>query len=397
MTPRPSRVARLRRTAGTERASERPDERAGPFPGAIGPTVVVALLAAMVAGAVLRLSPPARPALAQSSLAALPASEQAPQVSQPSPQPASPLGPQPAAVPSSPEPMPEPPSAPVTGPMPGPQSASVGSSSQPTPAPSLTPPTAGPRSAVRDGDPFGPGFPRRTISADAPLRVLVVGDSVMLGAEIAVAAALEATGAVEVEQVAVADLGLSRLDGYDWRSEWPTVVQRVDPEVVIVHVGVGDGARARANGPLWYQGIVEHAVRILGAGGAEILWVGAAPNAWYLDDEPERQAVNDVFASLPERFPGVVSYLAPESFVTDDDGRFAFDLPGLDGAHERIRMSDGVHLCAAGAARFGDAVLAALHGHWNLTEPVAAWRQGDWRLDPRFGPAVLGPCPPPAA
>ncbi len=380
MKRHPSRVDRPLSTVGPERAPDRP----GPFPGSIGPTVCVAILAAVVAGAALRMTPPPRPALAQSSLSA-PSGAATPLPTTASDQRAATP---PAAVQISQVPAidaVQPTTLPGPGPTPG-----------TTSAPSA-PPSPGPRSAAPLADPFGPGFPRRTVSAAAPLRVLVVGDSVMLGAEIAIAAALEATGVVVVEQVAVTDLGLSRLDAYDWRSEWPAIIERVDPEVVIVHVGPGDGAAVDANGQHWYQGIVEHAVRILGAGGAEIVWVGAAPNAWFLDDERARHAVNEVFAQLPTRFADVVSYVAPEPFLTGVDGRFAFDLPGPDGATERVRMSDGVHLCPSGAARFARATLQSLSEHWDLPEPVEAWSTDEWTLDPRFAPAALGPCPSPDA
>jgi hypothetical protein len=100
---------------------------------------------------------------------------------------------------------------------------------------------------------------------------------------------------------------------------------------------------------------------------------------------------------LPRQFPGHVLYLplAPSVLL---DGRFTTWLPPSTDPTAprarwvRVRMVDDVHLCPAGAVRYGDALLTDLTAQYHLSTARAGWWAGAWTGDPRFNDPP-GACP----
>ena len=117
----------------------------------------------------------------------------------------------------------------------GATTAAVLIASVPTaPAVAAAPPAAGAvRAAIAAGEGSGArgavaspvtfGLPR-VPSAGDPLRVLVIGDSVMDDAEPGLAAALQSTGVVRVTNTAAPWWGLTTSH---WQGDWPALIARV--------------------------------------------------------------------------------------------------------------------------------------------------------------------------
>jgi peptidoglycan/LPS O-acetylase OafA/YrhL len=231
---------------------------------------------------------------------------------------------------------------------------------------------------------------RRPTPAD-PLRVMIVGDSVMFDASPGITTALQATGAVHVDTEAVFGFGLTQ--SYPWRTAWPRLLAQDRPELVIGLFGGWDAKAALGKGAGWYTGLVDDAVGVLSSQGARVLLleypqnrppeIPGRPTPDQAANELGRRTVNRVFASEPSAHAGVVSYL-PTASVLEAGGRFAAFLPGADGVPERVRKRDDVHFCPAGAARVGALVVGALRPLYGLPAPDPSWASGAWRGDPRY-------------
>ena len=232
----------------------------------------------------------------------------------------------------------------------------------------------------------------RIPTAADPLRVLVVGDSVMYDASPGIAAALDGTGVVRVTSEPVLGFGLTR-SAYRWRTEWPKLVAADRPDVVLAMFGGWDGPGVLARGRAWYAGLAEEAVTALSATGARVVWleypqnrppeIPGRPPPDQPANELGRQAVNAVLAGVAAGHLDTVAYL-PTAPVLENAVGFTAFLPDATGRLVRVRKRDDVHFCPAGAARVGELVLRALGPTYALPPAAPDWEGGAWRLDPRY-------------
>jgi peptidoglycan/LPS O-acetylase OafA/YrhL len=235
--------------------------------------------------------------------------------------------------------------------------------------------------------------PNRVPTPHAPLRVLLVGDSVMVDATPGIEAALEATGVARVEPGAFAGFGLTYTRS--WRKDWTDMVARVQPDVVVALLGAWDADNALAHPPGWYAGVVDDATAVLAVRGARVVWLGwppTRPPAVAGRPEPDnahidlqRVTVDAAFRTVADRHPGDVAYVDTGSTLTLPDGSFSAFLPDpTTGAMVRARKHDNTHFCPSGAERMGRLVLGALTPVFALPAPSPAWAAGAWRADARY-------------
>jgi hypothetical protein len=235
-----------------------------------------------------------------------------------------------------------------------------------------------------------------------PLRVAVVGDSLMFDAAPAVEAALRSAGPVEVRSLAVLGFGLSH-GPFDWRAEWPRFLDETSADAVVVMLGAWDiGAPDGEGEPpvppgspewqAWYAGLLDEAIGVLRAGGARVWWMGMPPVA---DPAlaPGVAGLNDAVRAAASRHRGV-AFVDSAAVLAGPGGGFTPTLPGPGGAPVRVRKGDGVHFCPDGAARLGEAVAVPLLAAWGLAASPG-WEQGPWRDEERYSWAPGGGCPPP--
>jgi hypothetical protein len=250
--------------------------------------------------------------------------------------------------------------------------------------PSTTSTTATPRPALNPG---------RTPTATDPLRVLLVGDSVMVDASPGIEAVIEATGVARVEPGGAPGFGLTYTKS--WRKDWTDMVARVEPDVVVVLLGAWDADNALAHPPEWYAGVVDDATAVLAKRGARDVWLGwppTRPPAVAGRREPDyghidlqRETVDAAFQTVAERHPGDVAYVDTGATLSLPDGSFSAFLPDpTTGAMVRARKHDNTHFCPSGAERMGRLVLGALTSVFTLPAPAPAWAAGRWRADARY-------------
>jgi hypothetical protein len=267
-----------------------------------------------------------------------------------------------------------------------------GPTSTSTLAPSPTAPSAPPGTASLIG--------HRIPTPQDPLRVLIVGDSVMYDATPGIAAALTATGVVTVTPATVFGLGLSTPRSvYDWAAHWAQWVSTDHPDLVI---GGWDVAAAHSHGQDWYRALVDRADAVLGSGGAAVAFleypqnrpptIPGQPTPDEQAREAGRQVVNRVFAAEADDHPQTVGFI-PTASVLENHGTYAAYLPAADGGLVRVRKRDNVHFCPAGSERLGADIVSALQAPMALPKPDPSWRLGPWRADPRYDRPV-GTCAP---
>ena len=266
--------------------------------------------------------------------------------------------------------------------------------------------------------PFGP--------AD-PLRVTVFGDSVAEVAEPGIAAALGATGEVTVRSDALGGFGLNVDQSWDspttgiassiaynhtqlvlatW--SWDDSCTPGRPSSIVKYVTYTCALQR----PKAYTVMLEKAIRLMltpgGASGVIFLQFPrtgpdqesseTATSPALAADLAGERAWNAIVESMPALFPGKVMYLPIGSSVLLDGKYFSPWLPpeGDPSAPKsqwvRVRMTDGVHLCPAGAARYADAVLADLTDLYDLRPASAGWSTQSWTDDPLYN-TPPGVCP----
>jgi hypothetical protein len=241
-------------------------------------------------------------------------------------------------------------------------------------------------------------------SPSTPLRVTLVGDSVMRVQAPAVSAALRATGAAVVTDMAYPGWGLST--DHSWPTAVPAMLERTRPQLVVA-TWSWDGDWVLSD-PSGYRAALERFLTLLlapseDAPGAQAVVLEQFPPVGPLPEvngDPGAQARrvqgvlawNALAASMPARFPGRVLYL-PLGGAVEHAGRYATWLrQGGNGPWVRVRSVDATHFCPAGAARYSAALLADLRQEVDLPAPRASWWAGAWQRDRVFR-APPGACP----
>jgi hypothetical protein len=249
----------------------------------------------------------------------------------------------------------------------------------------------------------------RAVTARHPLRMLLLGDSVMLSEAPAVEALFESTREAVVMNHSQWGFGLTAL------KDWPAVVgqwiAQARPDVVVAMWSWDNAALAAHR--VAYTAELEHFVRLVlnPADGVKGLVFQQFPAPGPDDDltvnapdyDARVAALIDGFdaltRSLTAQFPGRVVYL-PLGGAVLWRGRFATWLPpegrphALQSSWLRVRQVDNVHFCPAGAARYAAALMADLSPMFRLAPPSADWLAGPWThnyLAYRFPSA--GDCP----
>jgi peptidoglycan/LPS O-acetylase OafA/YrhL len=257
-------------------------------------------------------------------------------------------------------------------------------------------------------------LPKGTVVDRAhPLRVTLMGDSVLYGAAPGIAASLGATGEVSVTNDAVPGFGLS-ID-HVWPQTIEQFISRSHPQLIVATWSWDDiPALLR---PAQYRATLRRAVAEMltpGDGVSGVIFTQFPPTGPVLNFSTAASAVartstadkrraggerawNAMIEALPRAFPGKVMYLplAPSVLVK---GQFSSWLPpSLNSSVPkadwvRARMVDDVHLCPAGVVRYSSALLTDMTGVFHLKTASAGWWHGSWTTSPVYNDPP-GSCP----
>jgi peptidoglycan/LPS O-acetylase OafA/YrhL len=237
-----------------------------------------------------------------------------------------------------------------------------------------------------------------------PLRVWILGDSVMYDASLGIGAALAATGeASVVANSSFGGWGLST--DHVWPSDEEMIVGHYQPDVVI-GTWSWDDPLAAAD-PVAYAARLHQALAdILTPGnGVKLVVLLQFPQtgpamrvmdpakraAAYATQTAQQDLWDSIAKSAVTAFPGHAMYLTTDQLFAPG-GRFMVWLKTLDGTWIRARKIDDTHLCPFGAASLGALVVGDLTPALALGPLAPGWQAGPWIKDPRYNDPP-GACP----
>ena len=208
--------------------------------------------------------------------------------------------------------------------------------------------------------------PARTPTAEEPLRVLVVGDSLMGWMGPALSSSLEGRPVAITEDWEVGS-GLARPDVVNWPVRLAEDLERHDPEVVVIGFGgndaqdmVGPEGRVTVGSPEWraeYQRRVAQVLTAVEARGRSVYWIGL-PLTTRGSIEEAAPAMAD--AARTEISARPWAHYVDSRSILSPDGAYTAYLPDGSGGEVKVREDDGVHPNLAGARRLVAPVVEAL-------------------------------------
>ncbi|MFM7064257.1 MAG: DUF459 domain-containing protein [Actinomycetes bacterium] len=196
--------------------------------------------------------------------------------------------------------------------------------------------------------------PVRVPTADAPLRILVAGDSTSQGVGNQLKASASETPELAVDVQGKVATGLTRSDYFDWVARTQELITQYRPEVYMFMVGANDQQSvltpdgevvALYGQPGWEDAYRERVAQVMDLArgdGRRVVWVGE-PNVGNPKIQEALTTINRV-AREEARRRDWVEYFDLAKVVAGPDGGFA-DYVDLDGKGTvKCFAGDGVHL-----------------------------------------------------
>ena len=208
----------------------------------------------------------------------------------------------------------------------------------------------------------------------APLRLLVMGDSLGIDFGQPLVNDLAGTDVVSAVLDGHIDTGLARSDYFDWQSELQRDITQYQPQAIVVFIGANDpqnfvdGSTSVTYGTAaWnaaYAKRVSAFMTAATASGARVMWIGMPPMA-----DPglnaKMQHLNDIDSGQAAAHTGV-TYFASWPVLSDPQGHYAAFLPDASGNEVQVRAPDGTHIAVPGAQRLSQATITFMGHEWGL-------------------------------
>jgi hypothetical protein len=260
-------------------------------------------------------------------------------------------------------------------------------------------------SARTSSDPPAPALLiGRSVTAAAPLRVWLFGDSVMADSTPGITAGLQATGEVQVV-VNSAFGGWGFSTDHAFATESAQIIAKYHPEVVM-GTWSWDDQWAQADPAGYLSQLVARLNSLLSPGNgvdAVVLlqFPQAGPNPYvnspvsqaakWAEQNTAQIAWNDLAQQAMQHFPGRGLYLSTQQ-VFAPGGRFFTWYRTPSGSWIRARKLDNMHMCPYAAAEFGALVVQELTPVLHLGPAPPGWQLGAWVSAPNYNDPP-GACP----
>jgi hypothetical protein len=196
--------------------------------------------------------------------------------------------------------------------------------------------------------------PLRVPTAEAPLRVVIAGDSTAMGVADRLKVAVDDDPTLSIDNRGKVATGLTRSDYFNWGARTKELLETLDPDVLVFMVGANDTQAvlapdgtvvAQYGTPEWdeaYRRQVAGIMDLAHEGARRVLWVGQ-PKVGDAKINRTLQQVNQIIREEAERRPWV-TYFDLASVVAGPSGEFAEYVTFADGTTVRCFAGDGVHL-----------------------------------------------------
>ena len=200
---------------------------------------------------------------------------------------------------------------------------------------------------------------RRTGTADDPLRVLAVGDSLMLDFQYGLERILEPRKDINIEGRGALGFGFT-VPHWDWEDDvipdYNSMVGRVRPDVVIAMIGANEfqgyaieGEDLEPGSFRWNEVLSERAHDAISywiADGAYLYWwtTPTMSDPSYLTDD-----LNSIWDSVVSDWHPNAEMVDSMKVLGDEEGKFRWNMKMLDGSIIPLRKEHGVHFFEVGA------------------------------------------------
>ncbi len=208
-------------------------------------------------------------------------------------------------------------------------------------------------------------------SAQDPLRVLVLGDSLGIDLGDVLVNDLADTGVVQATLDGQVSTGLTRPDYFNWPAELSVDLPKYTPQVIVIMMGANDAQDLPGppdvlyGTPAWdstYRDRVNEFIAEATSRGAKVIWVGMPPmqNPGLSADMAH---INGIVQAAAHRHPGV-DFVSTWTVLGTPEGQFTPYLV-VGGQEVNVREPDGTHIAPGGAQLLSTVVeniiTAALH------------------------------------
>ena len=201
-----------------------------------------------------------------------------------------------------------------------------------------------------------------------PLRILVVGDSLMNPVGFALMRQATTYPALDVKAITKASSGLVRPDFYNWPQVLTDAVAGFHPHVTVMLFG-GNEKQAMRFGDqsldpfsdAWnaeYAKRVDEAIEISTTSGASVIWVGMPIMRSSKFSETAR-TLNAFYKEACAKHPNAL-YIDGYALFSDPNGAYSAYLQNSAGENQLMRSGDGIHFTDRGGDRIAEAVIQAL-------------------------------------
>jgi len=218
---------------------------------------------------------------------------------------------------------------------------------------------------------------RRAITAAAPLRVYVAGDSFVDSMAEVLAETGTKNGLMTVLPDGHPNSGLSDPSYINWPVRLRQVLANEPaPEAIVFMAGANDGVPIRTSAGTLEYGTAgwntEYARRaaevmdVIGPTGARMYYVGQP----IMRESKQNRIANDIDIAISKEATSRpwVTYIDSWSLLSDPNGNYAEYLPDRSGKVVKARADDGIHLTPATTVWVADAVYAVIRKEWRLPE-----------------------------
>lgn len=186
-------------------------------------------------------------------------------------------------------------------------------------------------------------------------KILVVGDFLANGTAGGLTAAFSQAPGVVVVDRTNGSSGLVRDDFYNWPEQARSIVDEVQPSIIVVQLGSNDrqqllvdGNREPVRSLKWtaeYERRTRLLIDALGGGSKPLLWVGL-PAFKSPSMTTDMVALNGVIRKQVEKAGG--EFIDIWDGFVDEEGKFIFTGSDINGQQVRLRGSDGINVTTAG-------------------------------------------------
>ena len=200
---------------------------------------------------------------------------------------------------------------------------------------------------------------RRTGTAEDPLRVLAVGDSLMLDFQYGLERILESRNDINIEGRGALGFGFT-VPHWDWEDDvipdYNSMVREVRPDVVIAMIGANEfqgyaieGEDLEPGSFRWNEVLTERAHDAISywiADGAYLYWwtTPRMSDPSYLTDD-----LNSIWGSVVSDWHPKAEMVDSMKVLGDEEGKFRWNMEMLDGSIIPLRKEHGVHFFEVGA------------------------------------------------